>query len=250
MYDIILFDLDDTLLDFTMSEKQSLVHIHRQYYSTVQYDEFLRAYTDINAKLWARVGALHSSLSSGEVKFLRFQQLNDIFNIPTSSETIALSYEDLLAENADWYPGVKSVIEFLYGKKIVLGIITNGPATLQAKKFKKHQLERWFDCYIVSDSVGYAKPQKEIFQYAINALVNKTTIKNPILSQILMVGDSLSSDGKGAKAYGMDFCYVNKNFCEKISWVTFTVNSVIELPFCLGYKTEFEKCFSKENVFS
>lgn len=240
MYDIILFDLDDTLLDFSGSEELSLKDIHQQFYSAVDLNTFENGYKDINTALWARVGSVHNPLKPGDVKLMRFEQLNSLLGCHVDPTKIAQVYEESLGENAHWYPGAKSVIDFLHQKGHVLGIVTNGLVSVQTRKYERHNLGNWFDCYIISDAVGYAKPQRGIFDCAIQEISLK---RNQSLesSSMLMVGDTLSSDGHGAKQFGIDFCFINhkKVWNQDIELVIkHDIHSVTELPNILGYAEE------------
>src|SRR6185312_598191 len=98
MYDIILFDLDDTLLDFQLSEKRSLQRLHADYFSSISYADFEKHYKQINHTLWERVGAKENGLQPSEVGKLRFSLLNEILAHAHDSEQLAISYETLLGE--------------------------------------------------------------------------------------------------------------------------------------------------------
>lgn len=240
MYDIILFDLDDTLLDFSGSEELSLKDIHQQFYNEVDLNTFENCYKEINTALWTRVGALHNPLKPGDVKLLRFEQLNSLLGCPVDAIKIAKAYEESLGEYAHWYPGVKSVINFLHQKGHILGIVTNGLVSVQTRKYERHNLGSWFDCYIISDAVGYAKPQRGIFDCALQAISLKRnqSLESTISSSMLMVGDTLSSDGHGAKQFGIDFCFINHKKVENQDLglvVKHDIHSVTELPNILGY---------------
>lgn len=243
MYEIILFDLDDTLLDFAGSEKLGLKDIHQQFYSDVDQGAFERSYLEINTTLWARVGAESNSLTPGDVKLMRFEQLNSRLGCLVDPAKIAQVYEESLGEHAHWYPGVKSVIDFLHQKGHILGIVTNGLTSVQTRKYERHDLGNWFDCYIISDEVGHAKPQRAIFDCALEAIALKRNqpLDSSIFSSVLMVGDTLSSDGYGAMKFGIDFCFVNHKKVETDDIalvIKHDIHSVTELPGILGYEEE------------
>jgi|GEM_PF-476395 len=244
MYDIILFDLDDTLLDFSASENKSLVTLHKEYYSSMPYEQFDLTFKEINTALWKRVGAKENGLKPGEVRLLRFEQLNQRVNCFIPATTIAAFYEKCLGENADWYPKVKHAVEFLHGKGHILGVVTNGLMSVQDKKYEQHSLGDWFDCYIVSDRVGVAKPHREIFDHAFEAIAQKRGVDISVLKEkrMLMVGDTLASDGKSAENLGIDFCFINQkntNSAESGLVIKHEMQSVAKLPAALGYDMEY-----------
>lgn len=244
MYDIILFDLDDTLLNFSASEHLSLKNIHQQFYRDINLNRFERSYKEINAALWARVGVLTNPLNPVDIQLMRFEQLNAKLECTVSASDVALNYEEGLGAYAEWYPGVQSVIHFLRQQGHILGIVTNGLTNVQIRKYERHNLGTWFDCYIVSDAVGFAKPQKGIFDCALKAIsLKRNQSLEPSSSSMLMVGDNVSSDGYGAKQYGMDFCFINHNKIinqDPELPIKYDIHSVTELARVLGYSTEYD----------
>ncbi|WP_058535198.1 HAD family hydrolase [Legionella saoudiensis] len=245
MYQIILFDLDDTLIDFSAAEQIGIRKIHAQFYPTINYSLFEYHFKKLNNELWSRVGAQENGLMPSEVRFLRFKQLNETIECMFSSQEIADAYEHYLLEHIEWIPEVKKTIEFLHQKGHILGIITNGFTESQLRKKEKFALENWFDCFVISDDVGFAKPHKEIFHVALQKLstTHNQSIHSYNKNSILMVGDSLISDGHGAKNFGINYCHVHQSPPSTMSLeatLTYHINSVAHLPNCIGYETEYK----------
>ncbi|HHF7365443.1 TPA: HAD family hydrolase [Legionella bozemanae] len=240
-YQAILFDLDDTLIDFTYSQRMGLKNIYKKFYSAIQYAVFEQSYKEINTLLWNQVGAKENTLMPSEVRLLRFVQLNQKLSCTVSAEEVANEYDSNLCIHAHWIPNVKTAIEFLHQKGHILGIITNGFVEVQGKKQRRLQLNDWFDCYIVSDDVGVAKPNIEIFNIAVQEITNRR--KHSIEKHsILMVGDSIINDGYGARDFGIDYCFVNPQALNNVSSeipIKYTISSVAHLPACIGYETEY-----------
>lgn len=244
-YEVILFDLDDTLIDFTAAEAIGLRKIYEQFYLATDYETFEVIFKEINALLWSRVGAKENGLMPSDVRFLRFKQLNERINCSATAHEVADNYEHHLGEYIDWLPDVKPAVEFLHKKGHILGIITNGFAESQSKKGQKLALHNWFDCFVISDDVGIAKPNKEIFGMAVEKIANKR--EQPLhtynKNSILMVGDSLISDGHGAMNFGISYCHISTNGQEIKSSearITYHLSSVARLPACMGYEAEYE----------
>lgn len=233
MYEIILFDLDDTLLDFGQSERESLKRIHAEFYSQLDFPIFEESFMNINRALWSRVGTQADSLTPSEIRLRRFIEFNQKYNIHHDHISIADNYEKHLGETADWLPGVKEAVENLHKKDYLLGIVTNGLVSVQYKKHERHELAKWFQSFVVSDKVNITKPHKGIFELAL------TELKVLDLTKVLMVGDSLQADGHGAKNAGIDFCLVGQGSPEEIHRahgipVRYSIPSVCELPQILG----------------
>ncbi|AUR52828.1 HAD family hydrolase [Aquella oligotrophica] len=205
-YTTILFDLDDTLLDFVSAEKKTLRYIHQEYYSNYEFENFLKTYQTINNNLWEQVGSGHGSILPRDVRYRRFIDLHATLKTDLNHEIVAHSFENYLGVNTDWIDGVEKVIDLLAGKGYRLGIITNGLTSVQYLKYKTNLLHQWFECFVVSDEVGVAKPGREIFEIAFAQM----NLKDQDVAQILYVGDSLASDGYGAKNAGIDFAFINR----------------------------------------
>lgn len=229
MYKIILFDLDETLVDFTHSETISLEIIYQRYYSMIDFSEFLRLFKAINASLWDKVGLKENALTPSDVSIMRFMQLNQQLGVETPFVSIADDYETCLGEHAAWLPNVKPIIESLHRQGYILGIVTNGLIKVQERKYNRLELWRWFDCYTVSDSAGVAKPHPEIFDIALQSITNKRNLECIDKSIILMVGDSLVNDGYGARDFGIDFCYVGQGQKPDELPIKYMIKSVAEL---------------------
>lgn len=233
-YQIILFDLDDTLVNFAASEAVGLQKLHEQFYSHIDYPIFIEKYRAINAPLWKRVGVEENALLPSEIRFLRFKYLNEQIECNTSAEKAADTYEYYLGEHVDWLPNVKEAIELLHRKGHILGIITNGLTEVQYKKKHKLNLQQWFDCFVVSDEIGISKPNKAIFERAIQEIASKR--QQPVdafaKDTMLMVGDSFHSDGQGAMNFGINYCHISQE--PPAQSVTYHLNSVAVLPERLG----------------
>ena len=199
-YEAVLFDLDDTLIDFKRSEGISLRKCYARYFHhLVSWDAFQTHYLSINRALWnlAEEGEIRTSA----IGDLRFQQLADLYRIPFIPEIVQF-YEEQLIFNSHWIEGAEELLGALKDRSIPVAFITNGFTHLQRDKQKKLGLSRYSQIMVVSGECGVAKPHPKIFQTALEL------IKSDPLNT-LMIGDSLTSDGQGAKNLKMPFCWYN-----------------------------------------
>ena len=63
-----------------------------------------------------------------------------------------------------------------------------------------------------------------------------------------MVGDSLISDGYGARNFGINYCHIAANETKQINddtSVTYQLKSVAHLPECIGYSDEYLSFLNK-----
>jgi YjjG family noncanonical pyrimidine nucleotidase len=199
IYKTLLFDLDNTLLDFTASEQHGLEGLYQHYFSNeIPKAAFLNSYEQINQKLWRQVQFGHCT--TAQVKTERFKQLALKFNLARCEKTLAKHYEFLLVEKTLWLPGAKEALDELR-QHYKIGIITNGITYTQQQKCAATGLSDWCSAIIISEEVGLAKPDPAIFALACQQL-------NTSAQDCLMFGDSLASDHQGAIKSKMDFCWV------------------------------------------
>lgn len=205
-YKYILFDLDDTILDFKKSEKETIKKIYDIYYleHDIDFNKFCNIIKKIEKYLWKQVE--QNKLSPSQACFERIRFLNTYLNIKLDDIAIAFEYNSYLGHLCDWLPYAKESLDELLKLGVVMGIITNGYSYTQHIKYKKHKLNKWFKCYIIADEIGIAKPDVEIFNKAFEELNI-----DPTKDKILMVGDSLTADKIGSLNAQIDFCYINNN---------------------------------------
>lgn len=200
MYEAVLFDLDDTLIDFKRSEGISLRKVYAKYFRhLVSWDAFHTHYVTINRALWNL--AEEGKITTARIGNLRFEQISDLYRIPFLPEIVQF-YEEQLILNSDWNDGAEHLLLALQGLSIPIAFITNGFTQLQRDKQKKLGLSRFSQIMVVSEECGVAKPHPKIFQTALELVKSHP-------SRTLMVGDSLTSDGQGAKNVQMPFCWYN-----------------------------------------
>lgn len=94
------------------------------------------------------------------------------------------------------YPEVENTFSELKAKGLKLGLISNGFKKDITYVLEKLKLEKWFDSVVCIDSCNCAKPDNQIFLFALDQLAIKS-------SEAIFVGDSISHDYKGALGAGI-----------------------------------------------
>jgi 2-haloacid dehalogenase len=74
---------------------------------------------------------------------------------------------------------------------------------VQRSRLEKSTINKYFSSIVISEEVGAAKPGKLIFNAAFEKM------SHPLKKDVLIIGDSLSSDIKGGNDYGIDTCWFN-----------------------------------------
>ncbi len=206
MYKAIIFDLDNTLLDYTRSELESMRQTCRDHSlfqadGGQEWDSFWSRFLEHNFRHW------NNFVNGGEVKSIRdvlHYSFRDTLNrSEILHKQLAESYWRYFCDNCYFEEGVQDVLEWAQQQRFQLGIITNGIGEAQRSRLKAGGIDHLFQALIVSDEVRVRKPAKEIFEMALGHLGARR-------EEVLFVGDSLTDDYEGAVRSGIDFCYYNR----------------------------------------
>jgi putative hydrolase of the HAD superfamily len=98
-------------------------------------------------------------------------------------------------------PGAMELLEYLR-PKYRLFILSNGFKELQSRKMKTAGIDGYFDALILSEDIGVNKPNRELYEYALQKTGSK-------VEESLMIGDMFETDITGAANIGMEQLYYN-----------------------------------------
>jgi putative hydrolase of the HAD superfamily len=224
IYKNIYFDIDRTLWDLKTNSDKTLSELLDRYFPELntKLDEFLSVFYTENEKFWKRY-------RDGEIskEYLRDNRFNHVINLMgLNKPDIAKQMGDAFVKEAPFktalFPNTLETLEYLKNKKYRLFLLTNGFVEVQISKIRESKLEPYFEKMITSEEVGYQKPNKKIFEYALKTV-------NAKKSESLMIGDDLHNDIFGAKNFGMDTVFFNPAKIEHNSNPTFEINDLKEL---------------------
>lgn len=197
----VFFDLDHTLWDFDRNSFLAYQKIFEQQKILVPMSDFLIVYAPINQKYWKLYR--EEKVDSISLRRGRLQETFAAFDVTFSMEEIdfiADRYIAYLPDNSYLLDGALELLEYL-APKYQLHIITNGFREVQAKKLKSAKIAHFFETVTDSQSVGVKKPNKRIFEYALDTA-------NAHYTESLMIGDNFEADILGANAIGLrTICY-------------------------------------------
>ncbi|NIY48154.1 pyrimidine 5'-nucleotidase [Cedecea colo] len=194
-WDWILFDADETL--FTFDAFGGLQRMFLDYSVTFTAEDF-QDYQAINKPLW--VDYQNGAINALQLQHQRFQGWSDRLSVPAGDLNAA--FLNAMAEICAPLPGAISLLDALKGK-VKLGIITNGFTALQQIRLERTGLRDFFDLLVISEQVGIAKPDRRIFDYAVEQM------GNPPRDRVMMVGDTAESDILGGMNAGLATCWLN-----------------------------------------
>lgn len=199
-YELFLFDLDDTLLDFKASERLSFVSAMNSMGLKEDLENLYRTYQLENAALWKRFE--QGKITKDLLKVERFRKLFEIHSIEIDAVQTSNRYLEALPEAVVLIDHALELCEFLSSKG-ELGIITNGMQATQVQRLSRSKLAPFISFMAVSEEAGYAKPDVRFFEHTVKQArkFNKNST--------LMVGDKLETDILGAHHFGIDSCWFN-----------------------------------------
>jgi YjjG family noncanonical pyrimidine nucleotidase len=223
-YTWLLFDADDTLLDFPKAEADALRWTLEQ--SGLPFRPgFFGLYARYNQQVWGEFE--RGEVTSQELRIKRFRLFFDELGIPADPQAVSPLYLRNLALGADLLPGALDVIEKLKGC-CHLALITNGLADVQRPRLARSPLRDSFEKIFISEELGVAKPSPAYFDIVFRE------IGQPPKSSVLIIGDSPTSDIKGGLDYSIDTCWYNPKRKATDLPVTYQVSHLQELPPLLG----------------
>lgn len=225
-YKYILWDIDDTLIDFKSSEKIALKKCFEDY-GVILTDEDVEVYSNINSRYWDLL--TQGKIDKKVMLNKRFEDFTEQLNLEyIDCEAINRNYQEELGGCAIMYDGAYEICkEFQKTKKLYA--VTNGTAVAQHKKLNKTGLVDLFDGIFISDEVGYEKPDIRFFDYVFNEIPNFKA------EETIIIGDSLLSDMMGANNSGIDCCWfnpkgnINGNTNIKINFEIKMLNDLLEI---------------------
>ena len=218
-YKHLLFDLDNTLLDFSKSSRDALLDVHL-HYGIPHTEENLKIYHDINHALWVRVEK--GEILPSEVAMTRFGSYFNHFSIEVDSASANAFYLDAIAHYNHIIPGAIELLEDCRSSYSI-HIITNGLKDVQRKRLKSSGIENLVDHIFISDEMGVSKPDERYFDHVFKEI--------PIgkVEDALVIGDGLNSDMEGGINYGIDTCWYNPSSSPSTKEVTYQVKHIREL---------------------
>ena len=221
-YYCILFDADNTLLNFDAAENKALAETLVNY--GIEPDaETVQTYRTINEELWRQLekGQIRREKLFGE----RFSRFLKAINAAGDGVEMNRYYLEQLSTHPDLMsPEVLDVLREL-SEVATLAIVSNGAQKVQTRRLAESGVMNFMEDVFISEKMGCEKPNARIFDAALRAL----GVENR--EHVLMVGDSLSGDIQGGSNAGLDTCWFNPSHNENPGKVcpTYEIETLEEL---------------------
>jgi len=194
----IIFDMDGTLIEHTWQLRRITETLFARFageLAPVSHSEFYDLFWPKNEDMWYMMvdGVLDGDTAA---KYSYINTLRALSKDTALAQPMLAYWHQLVLEEARPFEDTFAVLTALRDK-YATGIVTNGFATLQRAKINRYHLAEYVDFTLVSEEVGFHKPDKRIFLKALEIAGNASP------QQTLYIGDNPVSDIQGAQDAGI-----------------------------------------------
>lgn len=228
-YDYIIFDIDDTLLDYQNAETHIMKKIF-EFENKAISDEIYQDLWDISCYYWDKYELddsdkvyVQENYHTLFYEYLRdfMQRIKEKYCFESTTETMQTYFLEYLKLENKQYDDTESVLQH-FSQSTALLIASNGLDEVQQKRIEKYK--DLFSGIFISEELGIIKPSRFFWDRVFENIDAEP-------EKCLMVGDSLKNDIISAACYGMDTCWVNRKEKKNTSDIvpTYEVRSLVEL---------------------
>ena len=198
-FDLLLWDVDGTLLDFKAAEAAAIRALFVRYGLGPCPDDMLARYSAINQTYWKRLE--RGELTRPQILVGRFEEFfrREGLDGPDPA-AFNEDYQQALGETVVYRDQSLELVAALKGK-IPQYAASNGTVVAQEKKLRLSGFDKLLDGVFLSERLGAEKPAREFFDRAFREIgaVDR--------DRTLIVGDSLTSDILGGNRAGIRTCW-------------------------------------------
>ena len=218
----IFLDLDDTILDFRRAERRAISETLRRF-GIDPTPAVVDRYHELNRQQWELLE--EGKLTRPQVLTRRFDLLFSELGVDRSSQEAQAAYEAQLSQGHFFMPGARELLETL-APRYDLYLATNGTPVVQAGRIQSAGIAPYFKDIFISERLGANKPSPAFFQACLAAIPNFDP------AAALVVGDSLTSDIRGARNVGLRSCWYNPEDLPSRPDIVpdYTIHALEELP--------------------
>ena len=198
-YPYLLFDADDTLLDFSRNGRRAFMLLCAKYHFPCS-EESHAVFDGFNQALWRDLE--RGLVTKEQLKLERFQRFLDYLHRSDDPAEVNRGFQDYLGTCSFLMPHAEEVCRAL-ARTHQLYILTNSVESVHINRMRQSLLEPYIQGSFISESVGYEKPSKFYFEYVLSHIPGITR------GNCLLIGDSLTSDMQGGINAGLPVCWYN-----------------------------------------
>lgn len=203
---VLLWDIDGTLLDFLAAERAALRACFDVFSLGECTDGMIARYSAINERYWKRLE--NGEISKRQVLLGRFEEFFALEGIDAGiTESFNEEYQLRLGDTVCFMDNAYELVTRLRSR-VRQYAVTNGTYTAQKRKLEKSGLGELLDGVFISDQIGAEKPSMEFFDFVFRHIGEYAG------DEIMIVGDSLTSDMRGGNNAGIRCCWYNPRGAE------------------------------------
>lgn len=200
-YRWLLFDADDTIFDFVTAEEHFLSRTFL-HYGVEPTQERKDRYRAINLAMWRAFD--RGEITQEKLVVERYRLFLEQEGIDGNAEEWNSFGLRCLSEDPVMLPGADALCHAL-AQRYTLALVTNGVPFVQRGRMERSPVKDCFGARIyISGEMGCRKPQREYFDRVLSDLGGDSH-----RDKVLVIGDSLSSDIRGAVDSGLDCVWLN-----------------------------------------
>ena len=204
---LVVFDLDDTLLDHRAAERAALADVHRQHHAHHDLEHVRATYHACNVPLWRDFG--RGEITSAELKRRRSRDTLAALGCDSlDADAFGRDYLDRYAEHWRWADGARAAYHAV-ADAFPVGVLTNGFSEQQRSKLDKlPEIAERAAFVVISEEVGVMKPDPALFEHVLG-VASEAVGRELAPAEVLYVGDSYHSDVLGGTGAGWPVAWLH-----------------------------------------
>ena len=196
MYRAIFIDIDDTLLDYIPCCREAFE------FALPEHPEYFDLFFEISGRLFSE--AKHGLHTIAEVMELYPKEFIAAIGYPPEAvDPFKHAFRAAWGKTHTLVPGAKEMLEHLKTKGYRLFAASNSFGHLQRSRLEQAGILPYFEDTYISMDIGYDKPDIRFYQEALRRCGLQA-------KEVLMIGDSMTTDVIGAQKAGMDALFFDR----------------------------------------
>ena len=205
-YKAIFIDIDDTLLDYIPCCREAFEA------ALPEHPEYFEIFFEISGRLFSE--AKHGLHTIAEVMELYPKEFIATIGYPESAvDPFKHAFRAAWGTTHTLVPEAREMLEQLQAKGYRLFAASNSFGHLQRSRLEHAGILPFFEDTYISMDIGYDKPDVRFYEEALRRCGLQP-------SEVLMIGDSMTTDILGAQAAGMDALFFDRRANQSLLEIT------------------------------
>lgn len=207
MIKVILIDIDNTILSFSGYVKEAMKDGFSLFGLKPYTEAMFPVFEKINDSLWKQIE--QGILTLEDLMKIRWNMIFEELKIDFDGRKFEEYFREKLFYSAVPEDGAVEMLKYLSGK-YTLCVASNGPYEQQMNRLRLGKMNDYFTHYFISSQIGAQKPNRQFFDCCFDVLRDEE-FPELMPDEVIIIGDSVSSDISGGVDYGMHTCLYQKN---------------------------------------